>query len=58
MKHIEFCVPTAKKVVPSRPDWFHEIKYDGYRLSVERAGDACDCSPRAATTGPAVFRGS
>ena len=34
MKHIEFCVPTAKKVVPSGPDWFHEIKYDGYRIQV------------------------
>ena len=39
MKHIEFCIPTAKKVVPSGPDWFHEIKYDGYRLRVERNGD-------------------
>ena len=28
MKHIEFCIPTAKKVVPSGPDWFHEVKYD------------------------------
>jgi bifunctional non-homologous end joining protein LigD len=32
-------VPTAKKVVPSGPDWFHEIKYDGYRLRLERGGD-------------------
>jgi ATP-dependent DNA ligase len=39
MKHIEFCLPTAKKVVPSGPDWFHEVKYDGYRLCVERDGD-------------------
>ena len=33
------CIPTAKKVVPSGPDWFHEVKYDGYRLRVERDGD-------------------
>jgi bifunctional non-homologous end joining protein LigD len=25
--------------VPSSPDWLHEIKYDGYRLRVERDGD-------------------
>jgi bifunctional non-homologous end joining protein LigD len=38
MKHIEFCVPTAKKLVPAGPDWIHEVKYDGYRLRVERDG--------------------
>jgi ATP-dependent DNA ligase len=30
MKHIEFCIPTAGKAVPSGPDWIHEVKYDGY----------------------------
>ena len=39
LKYIEFCIPTAKKVVPAGPDWIHEVKYDGYRLRVERAGD-------------------
>lgn len=34
----EFCLPTAAKVVPDGPDWLHEIKYDGYRLRVERSG--------------------
>jgi len=34
----EFCLPTAAKAVPSGPDWIHEIKYDGYRLRVERNG--------------------
>jgi bifunctional non-homologous end joining protein LigD len=29
----------AKKVVPAGPDWIHEIKYDGYRLRVERDGN-------------------
>ncbi|MGX4803282.1 ATP-dependent DNA ligase [Bradyrhizobium guangdongense] len=24
--------------MPDGPDWFHEIKYDGYRLRVERNG--------------------
>jgi bifunctional non-homologous end joining protein LigD len=37
-KHIEFCVPAAKKVVPAGPDWIHEVKYDGYRLRLERDG--------------------
>ncbi|MGY3366212.1 bifunctional non-homologous end joining protein LigD [Bradyrhizobium sp. GM2.4] len=32
----EFCLPTAAKAVPAGPDWLHEIKYDGYRLRVER----------------------
>ena len=30
---------TAGKVVPAVPEWFHEIKYDGYRLRVERDGN-------------------
>ena len=25
----EPCIPTTGKVVPSRPNWFLEIKYDG-----------------------------
>jgi bifunctional non-homologous end joining protein LigD len=38
MPQIEFCLPTTK-AVPSGPDWIHEVKYDGYRLRVERDGD-------------------
>jgi len=30
------CIPTAGKAVPARPEWLHEIKYDGYRLIVVR----------------------
>ncbi|SFQ28142.1 hypothetical protein SAMN05216330_12320 [Bradyrhizobium sp. Ghvi] len=33
----EFCLPTSAKAVPDGPNWFHEIKYDGYRLRVERS---------------------
>jgi ATP-dependent DNA ligase len=36
MSKFEFCLPTNGKIVPSTPEWFHEIKYDGYRLRVER----------------------
>ena len=35
----EFCLPTKSIVVPDGPDWLHEVKYDGYRLRVERDGD-------------------
>jgi ATP-dependent DNA ligase len=35
----DFCLPTNAKAVPDGPDWFHEIKYDGYRLRVERDGE-------------------
>ena len=32
------CIPTRGTEVPSGPDWFHEIKHDGYRLIVQRQG--------------------
>jgi hypothetical protein len=36
----EFCIPTkATSSVPDSPDWLHEVKYDGYRLRLERDGD-------------------
>jgi bifunctional non-homologous end joining protein LigD len=35
----DFCLPTRSTSVPSGPDWFHEVKYDGYRLRLERDGD-------------------
>jgi len=35
----EFCLPTTGAKVPDRPHWLHEIKYDGYRLRLERDGD-------------------
>jgi bifunctional non-homologous end joining protein LigD len=38
-KAFEFCIPTRGTKVPETPDWLHEIKYDGYRLRVERDGD-------------------
>ena len=38
-KPFEFCIPTMGITVPSGPEYLHEIKYDGYRLRVERNGD-------------------
>ena len=35
----EFCLPTKSDAVPTGPDWLHEVKYDGYRLRLERDGD-------------------
>jgi len=35
----EFCIPTRASAVPDRDDWIHEVKYDGYRLRLERDGD-------------------
>jgi ATP-dependent DNA ligase len=38
-KAFEFCIPTIGTKVPAGPEWLHEIKYDGYRLRLERDGD-------------------
>jgi bifunctional non-homologous end joining protein LigD len=34
------CISTRAHKAPSGPDWVHEIKHDGYRLQVRRAGKA------------------
>ena len=39
LNSFEFCIPTGGTKVPHTPGWLHEIKYDGYRLRVERNGD-------------------
>ena len=38
-KAFEFCLPTSATKVPAGPEWFHEIKQDGFRIRVERDGD-------------------
>jgi bifunctional non-homologous end joining protein LigD len=38
-KLFDFCIPTRATTVPHTPDWLHEVKYDGYRLRLERDGD-------------------
>jgi bifunctional non-homologous end joining protein LigD len=35
----EFCLPTRGGQVPAGSDWLHEIKYDGFRMLVQRDGD-------------------
>jgi ATP-dependent DNA ligase len=36
---IEPCIPTRADKPPAGPNWVHEIKHDGYRLIVRKAGD-------------------
>jgi bifunctional non-homologous end joining protein LigD len=36
----EFCIPTTGKKVPAGVEWFHEIKYDDYRIRLERDGES------------------
>src|ERR1700740_865156 len=38
-KPFEFCLSTKSTSVPAGPDWLHEVKYDGFRLRLERDGD-------------------
>jgi hypothetical protein len=38
-KSFEFCLPTRPTSDPSSSDWLHEVKWDGYRLRLERDGD-------------------
>ncbi|MBR0801610.1 hypothetical protein JQ615_40385 [Bradyrhizobium jicamae] len=39
MLKFDFCLPTLGKTIPTGDNWFREVKYDGYRLRVERDGD-------------------
>jgi|SRR6266513_6250571 len=41
---------------PFRPDWFHEIKHDGYRLIVQHVTSRYGCSRGAALTGRVAIR--
>jgi bifunctional non-homologous end joining protein LigD len=38
LRQYQPCIPTSGTKVPAGPDWLHEIKYDGYRLLVQREG--------------------
>jgi ATP-dependent DNA ligase len=38
------CIPTHGTKVPDRPEWFHEIKHDGYRL-IRSAGGGQTLEP-------------
>ena len=51
LKSFDFCLPRKATIVPHGSDCFHEIKYDGYRLRVERNGDRV----RLITRGAGLF---
>jgi hypothetical protein len=36
------CLPSPAKAPPSGPDWFHEIKHDGFRILARRDADCRD----------------
>jgi ATP-dependent DNA ligase len=57
-KAFEFCLPIKAASVPDRPNWLREIKYDGYRVRLERDGDRVRLITKAGTIGPTVIRGS
>jgi ATP-dependent DNA ligase len=57
MPKFEFCLPTVGKIVPAGDDWLHEVKYDGYRLRIERDGDRVRLITKVATTGPTFICG-
>jgi bifunctional non-homologous end joining protein LigD len=38
MSQLEYCKPISRNVVPTGPDWIHEVKYDGYRGRIIRDG--------------------
>ena len=57
-KSLDFCLPTKATTVPDTPDWLHEVKYDGYRLRLERDGDHVRLITRNGHNGPTDIRGS
>src|SRR3954463_5080882 len=37
--YIEPCLPSSAEKPPTGPDWWHEIKHDGFRFQACRDGD-------------------
>jgi ATP-dependent DNA ligase len=54
----EFSLPTKATSVPSGLDWLHEIKFDGYRLRLERDGDRVRLITRGGYNWASAIRGS
>jgi ATP-dependent DNA ligase len=49
---IEPCQPTIRKEPPTGPQWLHEVKLDGYRIQIHKAGKDVVLSAKTATTSP------
>jgi ATP-dependent DNA ligase len=41
------CLSTTGKIVPMRPEWLHEVKYDGYRLIAGGQAGSADHAQRS-----------
>lgn len=52
------CIPSHATVIPTGPDWLHEIKHDGYRLIVHREHDRVRLFTRGGFDWTAAFRSS
>jgi len=54
----EFCEPTKAIKVLAGPEWFRDIKYNCYRLRMERNGDRVLVIPRGGMIGQNASLGS
>src|SRR3954447_3780176 len=54
---IEPCQPVLSGIVPSGPDWVHELKHDGWRILARKDGDRVCLWSRNGQTRTADFPG-
>ena len=54
----EPCIPIKTAKVPDRPEWFHEVKHDGYRPIVQRDGKRVRLFKRTVLTGLSIIHAS
>ena len=47
---IDPATPVLVPEPPLGPEWLHEIKWDGYRMQVQRPAIACGCLTAVART--------
>jgi bifunctional non-homologous end joining protein LigD len=38
-RFIKPCLPVSAKAVPAGAGWLHEVKFDGYRVQIHKAGN-------------------
>src|SRR5919198_17041 len=55
MRWFEFCLPTKGTPFPEGADGLHEVRYDGYRLRLERDGDRVRLITRGGYNWPSRF---
>jgi len=52
------CEPTLRDRLPKGEGWLYEVKFDGYRMQVHKAGATSPSSPATAPTGRNASRTS